>query len=152
MNKFVFGMAAMLAFAATASAQVTVSAPWIRATVPQQTSTGAFLRIEAAADARLVKVASPVAGIAEMHQMEMKGDMMRMQQVASIALPAGKVTQLASGGYHIMLLDLKRQLKAGETVALTLTFEDRLKKRSEVTLAVPVKPLTYISPGPAKAH
>ncbi|PWF48569.1 copper chaperone PCu(A)C [Massilia glaciei] len=152
MNKFVSGMAAMLALAgsAAAQAQVKLSAPWVRATVPQQSSTGAFLRIETTADARLVKVASPVAGIAEMHKMEMKGEMMRMYRVDGIALPAGKVTQLASGGHHIMLLDLKRQLKAGETVPLTLTFEDRQKKRSSVTLAVPVKPLTYVSP--AKAH
>ena len=51
--------------------------------------------------------------------MEMDGDMMKMQQVDGIDLPAGKGVNLASGGYHIMLIGLKRQLKAGEVVPLT---------------------------------
>jgi copper(I)-binding protein len=151
MKKSLSVLAVSLSISAGAAAQVTVSAPWVRATVPAQNSTGAFLVLQSASAARLVKVASPV-GVAELHQMEMKGDMMQMRRVDSIALAAGKPTVLASGGYHIMLMGLKRQLKAGEKVPLTLEVQDnKSKKRTTVALEATVQPLTYISPA-AKAH
>lgn len=127
-------------------AQVSATAPWIRATVPQQKSTGAFMQLQSARDARLVGVSSPVAGIAEIHKMEMDGQMMRMGPVDGIDLPAGQTVNLASGGYHIMLMDLKRQLKDGETVPLTLVVQDRNKKRQNVELRVLVKPIAYAAP------
>ncbi|WP_020654903.1 copper chaperone PCu(A)C [Massilia niastensis] len=130
-------------FSATACAQVTVSEPWIRATVPAQKSSGAFMQVQSATPARLVEVRTPVAGRAELHEMAMDGQTMRMRQVKEIELPAGKVVNLASGGYHVMLLDLKRQLKEGESVELTLVVQDAAQKRQEVKLAVPVKPLTH---------
>jgi periplasmic copper chaperone A len=75
--------------------------------------------------------------------MGMEGQTMRMQKVDGIDLPAGQTVNLASGGYHVMLFDLKRQLKDGEQVPLTLTFVGPDKKRENVTVQVPVKPLTY---------
>ncbi|MES2130007.1 MAG: copper chaperone PCu(A)C [Pseudomonadota bacterium] len=141
MNKFVFALLAALAL--PAHAQVSVASPWIRATVPAQKSTGAFLQITSAKDARLVGVSTPAAGIAELHQMESKGDMMRMHPVEAIELPAGKAVNMASGGYHVMLQDLKQQLKEGDTVVLTLVVEHKDKKRESVTVKVPVKPLTF---------
>jgi hypothetical protein len=92
---------------------------------------------------RLVEVQTPVAGRAEVHQMGMEGKTMRMQKVDGIDLPAGQTVNLASGGYHVMLSDLKQQLKEGEQVPLTLTFVGADKKRENVTVQVPVKPLTY---------
>jgi copper(I)-binding protein len=71
---------------------------------------------------------------------------MKMHAVDGIALPAGKPVNLASGGYHIMLFDLKRQLKEGETVPLTLVVEDARHKRADVNVNVPVKPLDYSAP------
>jgi copper(I)-binding protein len=56
---------------------------------------------------------------AELHQMAMEGQTMRMRAVDAIELPAGQAVNLASGGYHVMLFDLKRQLKEGETVPVT---------------------------------
>ena len=53
---------------------------------------------------------------------------------------------LASGGYHLMFFDLKRQLKEGETVPVTLVVQDAAKKRSSVTVEAQVKPLTYVAP------
>ena len=146
MKKQIFALIATITFAAGACAQVTVSQPWVRATVPQQTSTGAFMQLSSPTDARLVAVSTPAAGNAEIHKMAMEGQTMRMGLVDGIDLPAGKTVSLASGGYHIMLLDLKRQLKDGESIALTLVVEDKRKKRQNVTLTVPVKPLAYANP------
>lgn len=128
---------------ASAFAQVTVTEPWIRATVPQQKVTGAFMRLQSATPARLVAVQADVAGRAELHEMAMDGQTMRMRRLDSVELPAGKPVNLASGGYHIMLMDLKRQVKDGETVALTLTVQDGAGKRQDVKVQVPVKPLTH---------
>jgi copper(I)-binding protein len=149
MNKQIFAFAMSIAFAAGASAQVTVKDPWIRATVPAAKASGAFMQVQSAQDARLVEIRTPIAD-AELHQMEMKGDRMVMGHVEAIELPAGKPVALASGGYHVMLMQLKRQLKEGETVPLTLVIENKKdKKRSNVEVQVPVKPLNY---SPAGTH
>lgn len=131
---------------AQTSVNVSVTDPWVRATVPQQKSAGAFLRVQSSASARLVGVSSPVAGRAELHEMAMENNTMRMRQVDAIELPAGKPVDLMSGGYHVMFFDLKRQLKAGETVPLTLVVQDAAKKSSSVTVEAQVRPLTYVAP------
>ena len=135
--------------AAGAHAQVVVTAPWVRATVPAQNSTGAFMHLQSARPMRLVEVGSPAAATVEMHQMEMKNDIMRMQQVAGIELPAGKGVNLASSSYHVMLMGLKQQLIEGQTVSLTLVFQGADKKREKVTIKVPVKPIGFVSPAGA---
>lgn len=127
----------------SAFAQVSVSEPWIRATVPAQKVTGAFMRLQSPAPARLVGVQSEVAGRAELHEMAMEGQTMRMRRVEAIELPAGKPVNLASGGYHIMLMDLKRQVKEGESVELTLQVQDAAGKRQDVKVNVPVRPLAH---------
>lgn len=143
MKKFIL----LLAFVATSAfAQTTVSAPWVRATVPQQTSSGAFMQLTSPDDAKLVAVQSPLAGRVEIHEMQMQGETMRMRAVDSVALPAGKAVNLASGGYHVMLMDLKGQLKAGATAPLTLVIEHKGGKRETLNVSAPVKPLTFVSP------
>ena len=141
-RKFLMLAAASL-FTSAAFAQVTVTDAWIRATVPAQKTAGAFMQLRSPKATRLVEVQSPVAGRAEIHQMDMQGQTMRMQKVDGIDLPAGQPVNLSSGGYHVMLFDLKQQLKEGEQVPLTLTFAGADKKRENVTVQVPVKPLTY---------
>jgi len=141
-NKFIVLAAASLVTTA-AFAQVTVGDPWIRATVPAQKTAGAFMQLRSPKATRLVDVQSPVAGRAEVHQMAMEGQTMRMQKVDGIDLPAGQSVNLSSGGYHVMLFDLKQQLKEGQQVPLTLTFVGADGKRENVTVQVPVKPLTY---------
>ena len=64
----------------------------------------------------------------------------------AIDLPAGKAVPLAPGGYHVMLMGLKRQLKEGETVPLTLVVEHKGGKRENVEVQVAVRPLTYAPP------
>ncbi|WP_426171086.1 copper chaperone PCu(A)C [Pseudoduganella sp. R-34] len=146
MKKQFFAFAMSIAFAASAAAQVTVREPWIRATVPAAQATGAFMELVSKQDARLVEVRSPAAGIIEIHQMSMQGDRMMMSAVEGIDLPAGKPVALASGGYHIMMMDLKRQMKAGETVPMTLVIQGKGKKQETVQVQVPVKPLSYTAP------
>lgn len=141
-RKFLVLAAASL-FAHAASAQVAVTDPWIRATVPAQKTAGAFMQLRSPKATRLVEVQSPVAGRAEIHQMDMQGQTMRMQKVDGIDLPAGQPVNLSSGSYHVMLFDLKQQLKEGEQVPLTLVFTGVDRKRESLTVQVPVKPLTY---------
>lgn len=145
MSRLLSLLAATL-FSTGALAQVTILEPWVRATVPQQKAAGAFMRVQSATAARLVGVSTPAAGRAELHEMAMENNTMRMRQVDAIELPAGKPVNLASGGYHVMFFDLKRQLKEGETVPVTLVVEDAAKKKSSVTVEARVQPMSYVAP------
>jgi copper(I)-binding protein len=141
-----FAALATVCALASARADLSVTAPWVRATVPAQTSTGAFMRLQSASGTRLVAVSSPVAASVQLHQMAMQGEMMQMREVDGIDLPAGQGVNLASGSYHVMLIGLKRQLKAGETVDMTLQLQAKGKKRESVTVTLPVKPLGFVAP------
>ena len=132
----------LCASACLAQAQVSVKDAWIRATVPQQKATGAFMRLTAAKDARLVEVRSAVAEATELHAMSMTNDVMKMRAVAAIELPAGKPVELTPGGYHVMLLNLKAPVKEGQSVPLTLVLESRDGKREIVQVTATVRPLT----------
>ncbi len=107
----------------SAQAQVTVDRAWARTTVPQQMSSGAFMRITAQKDVRLTGVHSPLAGVVEVHEMKMDNGIMRMRPAGELPIKAGQSIELKSGGYHLMMMDLKQQLKAGEIVPLTLEFK-----------------------------
>ena len=123
------------------SAQVVVANPWVRGTVAGQKATGAFMELKSATDATLVSAASPVAKIVEVHEMKMDAGVMKMQAVDRLALPAGKAVELKPGGYHVMLMDLTQTLKEGDTVPVTLTFEDKAGKKQTVEVKAPVKAL-----------
>jgi copper(I)-binding protein len=150
MTRTLFVLLAAGLFSTSALAQVLVTDPWVRATVPAQKSAGAFMSVQSSANVRLVGVSTPAAGRAELHEMAMENNTMRMRQVDGIDLPAGKPVNLASGGYHVMFFDLKRQLKEGETVPVTLVVVDGAKKRSSVTVEAQVRPLTYVAPKAAE--
>lgn len=146
MKKYLFSALAFGLVAVAAQAQVSVTAPWVRATVPAQKSTGAFMHLQSVHAARLVGVSSPVATTVELHKMEMKGPVMKMGPVEGIDLPAGTGVNLASGGYHIMLTGLKKQLKEGDAVSLTLELVGKDAKRERLTVKVPVKPMSFVGP------
>lgn len=131
----------LLLAALPAMAQVTVSEAWVRGTVAQQKATGAFMTLSAAQDSRLVGASSPAAGMVEVHEMSMANDVMRMRQIDSLALPAGKPVKLMPGGFHLMLMQLQRPLADGDKVPLTLEFEDAKHVRSKVTVEAVVRPL-----------
>ncbi len=138
------------ALSTSAFAQVTVRDPWVRATVPQQKATGAFMQISAPAESRLVEARSSVAGVVEIHEMTMESNVMKMRAVPGIELPAGKPVDLKPGGYHVMLMDLKQQLKEGETVPITLVVEGKDKKRETIEVKAPVRQLNTAAGGTAK--
>jgi periplasmic copper chaperone A len=145
--------AALLAVATSAAAlpafaQVAVSDAWVRGTVAGQAATGAFMQLRSPTDAALVAAASPVAKVVEIHEMKMDGGVMKMAAIDRLALPAGKAVELKPGGYHVMLMDLKQPLKAGDTVPVTLTFEDKAGKKTTVEVKAPVKSLTA-APSPS---
>jgi copper(I)-binding protein len=98
----------------TASAEVVVSQPWVRATVPQQMATGAFMQLKSSQDSRLVAVATSAADRAEIHEMKMENQVMRMREIDGLPLPQGQEVALKPGGMHIMLMGLKKPLTEGE--------------------------------------
>ena len=140
MKRITLSLAALV-MAVAAQAQVSVKDAWVRATVPQQKATGAFMQLVSAKDARLVEARSPVAGVVEIHEMAMVDQVMKMRAVPALELPAGKAVELKPGGYHVMLLDLKGQVKDGDMVPLTLVVEGRDGKRQTLELKVPARPL-----------
>ncbi|MBS0508101.1 MAG: copper chaperone PCu(A)C [Proteobacteria bacterium] len=139
-------VACALLLAGAAQAQVQVQDAWVRATVPQQKATGAFMRLTAAQDTRLVSASSPVAGVTEVHEMKLVDNVMQMRAVPTLDLPAGQAVDLKPGGYHIMLLDLKQPVAQGASVPLTLVFEGKDGKRQTQELQAPVRALGAAAP------
>lgn len=137
--RYLMPMLALLA-ATTAHAQnLNVQNAWARATVQGQKATGAFMQITAPAASTLIGVSTPVAGVAEIHEMKMDGDVMRMRPLPKgLELPAGKAVQLKPGGYHLMLMDLKLPLQKDTTIPITLTLRDSKGVQSTQELRVPV--------------
>lgn len=153
--KFLFRTAIVTAsmLAAVAHAQVTVKDAWVRATVPQQKATGAFMQLQAAKDSKLVSASSPLTPAVEVHEMAMQDNVMKMRQVPSVELPAGKTVELKPGGYHVMLMDLKQQVKEGDSVPLTLVIEGKDGKRESVEVKAPVRALNAVAqPAGHNAH
>jgi copper(I)-binding protein len=94
---------------------------------------GALVALNAMAQAPAVKI-----GVAEIHEMKMEGDVMRMRAIAALDLPAGKSVALRPGGYHLMLMDLKQPLVKDTQVPVTLRFADAQGKTSEMQLSLPI--------------
>ena len=118
---------------------ISVTDAWTRATVQGQKATGAFMKITAKDNTKLVGVSSPVAGVAEVHEMKMDKDVMKMAALSNgLDLPAGKTVELKPGGYHVMLMDLKAPLAKDSTVPVTLTFQDAKGVKTQMDLKVPV--------------
>lgn len=134
-------MAASASYAQIIYTQVKVDDPWVRATVAQQTSTGAFMLLTAKSDSKLVGAASPVAEHVELHKMTMENDIMKMRQIPELALVASQPVALASGGYHIMLINIKKQIREGNVIPMTLTFEDQDGNRTQMQIQATARSL-----------
>jgi len=118
---------------------VEVQNAWARATVKGQMATGAFMTLTADAGAKLVGASSPVAGVAQVHEMKMEAGVMKMAELkGGLDLPAGKPVELKPGGYHVMLMDLKEPLTNGSTVPVTLIFKDAKGTEIKQELKLPV--------------
>lgn len=111
-------------FALPAWAQVSAEHPWTRATPPGAKTGAGFLQLKNAGAAdRVVGASSPVAGRVEMHITVREGDVMKMREVKGFDVPAKGSFELKPGGAHLMLMDLKRPIKKGEKVPLTLKLD-----------------------------
>jgi periplasmic copper chaperone A len=108
--------------------------------VSGQQGTGAFMKLTATESVQLVGVSTPLAGVAEVHEMKLVGEVMRMRALARLDLPAGQTVELKPGGYHLMLQDLKQPLPQGSTVPMTLRFRNAKGLESKLELNVPVAP------------
>jgi copper(I)-binding protein len=128
----------LLAAAAAAHAQVEARAAWVRGTVQGQTTAGAYMELTSGQGASLLAAESPAARSAEIHEMRMEGNVMRMRTVPRLELPPGKTVELKPGGYHMMLVDLKRPLKKGDLVPIRLKVElsDKTVKTIQIVAEV----------------
>ena len=102
-----------------------IEKPWARATAPGAAVGGGYLTVHnpgAAAD-RLVAASSPAAARMELHEMAMEKDVMKMREVKAMEVPAGGKLELKPGSYHLMFMQLKEGLTAGQTVKGTMIFE-----------------------------
>jgi copper(I)-binding protein len=135
------------AVSVAAAQPVDVRNAWVRAPAPGQKVAGAYMELTGRESLALVSVASPAAGRVELHGTTSEASVMRMRRVDKVELPAGKPVRLEPGGLHVMLMDLKRSLKPGDRVPLTLTFQRADSSRAPVTVDAEVRPAA-----PVPAH
>jgi periplasmic copper chaperone A len=100
--------------------------PFARATPPGAKTGGVFVTVEntGSQSDRLMSVSSPVAGVAELHEMSVDAGVMRMRGVAALEVKPGETLQLKPGGYHVMLSELRQPLKVGDRFPMTLKFQN----------------------------
>lgn len=134
--------AALLVSFASYAGDIEISGAWTRATAPGQDQAGVDLSITSKQPATLVGVSSLACKAVELHSMTSKDGMMRMREVKTIELPAGKRVNLSESGYHLMLNGLKAPLKEGEIVPLTLSIKVANHGVVKVEAKAEVKSLT----------
>src|SRR3954462_5493247 len=120
------GQAAMSGTATFKLGDLTVTSPWTRATPGGAKIAGGYLKISnnGATPDRFIGAKSDVADHAELHEMSMSDGVMKMRPLPNgLEIKPGETVELKSGGYHLMFMDLKQPLKAGESVHATLQFE-----------------------------
>ena len=132
--KFLFGiiMASIGAFVVTAadagdlSKDIFISKAWVQAMPPSQTTTAAYMSItnNSSQEAVLVSASSDIAGVTEIHQMSQMNGMMKMAMISNLHILAQGKVELSPGGFHIMLINLKKPVNKGDIVPITLHFQD----------------------------
>jgi hypothetical protein len=123
---------------AHAAAPVAVEGAWARVAVKGQDSSGAYMTITAREPLTLLGAETPAAGIVEIHQMLMQGDVMKMRAAGALPLAPGQPLKLGPGGYHFMLMDLKVPFTAGSQITMTLRFKDAKGQVQTLPVTVPV--------------
>lgn len=134
-------------FAHDAVAELQLDRAWVRASVPHQSTTAVYLRLTAIGrDVRVRGASTPVAGIAEIHRMKMDNEIARMEHADGIDLKAGESLELQPGGYHLMLMDLKAPLKAGQRVRIEFQYSEG-SRDATATVDAEVRALNAGPPG-----
>lgn len=136
------GALPQLAFSADSA--LTVVDPYVRLMPPSAPTSAAFMVITNAghADRQLVSAQSPAARTVELHNHVNEAGVMKMRQVPNIEIKAGGQAELKPGSYHLMLIDIKAPLKDGDTVPITLSFDDG----STMPIKAPVRKLQTAMP------
>jgi copper(I)-binding protein len=137
----IFACIFLAAASLAAQAQVTAKDAWVRATVPAQKTTGAFMTLTSSEDVKIVGASSPAAAKVELHASMSMGGVMQMHAMDSIALPTGKAVELKPGGMHVMLIGLKGQMKEGDKVPIALAVEKKGGARASVQVEATVRPI-----------
>ena len=125
--------------AQSAEAAVTITDAWVRENAPGQAVGAAYMTLKSPEESSLVFVESPAAGSVEIHSMIMNNNIMKMRKLDELPLKAGKPEKLAPGGFHLMLFDLKKQLKSGEKVDFKLCFRDKAGNITHQFVTAPIK-------------
>ena len=140
------GMAAQPAAETVTLGALKIEGAFSRATLPNAPVAGGFMTITntGETDDRLISATSEVAGHMEIHEMTMNGDVMQMRELADgLVIPAGETLTLKPGSFHLMFMQLKQPLVQGESVSVTLTFE----QAGTVTLPLPIGAINAKSHG-----
>ncbi len=132
-------MVSAAALAASAD-NVTVQEPYVRLAPPNAPATGAFMVIKnnGDKDVKVVKADNPVSKVTELHTHLNDGGVMRMRPVAAIDVKAKGDAVLQPGGLHVMMINLLTPLKEGDSVPITLTFDDGSSKKVDAKVVRPV--------------
>ncbi len=117
---------------------ISISEAWARASAPGQVVGAAYMSFTAQQAYRLDKVISPVAQSVEIHSMHMDQGVMRMRMLEKLDIPAKRKVTLAPGQTHLMLIDLKSPLQAGQKIELQLSFTAGDGSHQQQTIVVPV--------------
>ncbi len=121
-------------------AEVSISDAWVRENAPGQKIGAAYMTFKSPENSKLVYVEAPShAGFVEIHSMSMANGIMKMRMLEELSLEANKPVSLKPGSFHLMMMDLKKPLKAGEEVTFRLCFEDNNGKITDQHITVPVK-------------
>lgn len=123
--------------------EIMIHQPWARASLGNAPNSAAYMTLETAGEEpdRLVASSSPVAEQAALHIHVMDGGVARMRPVDAVEVAPGAPTVLAPGGLHIMLIGLRQKLAPGDSVPLTLVFE----QAGEITIEAPVRGMAGMS-------
>ena len=136
MKKFVLSIASI---AAVFGADIEIDGAYARASIPNVPNSAAFFVIKnnSDKDIAITSANSDIAEKNELHTHIKENQMMKMIKIEKLVVPAKSSLELKSGGDHVMLMGLKKELKAGDEISLKLSFSDGDKKK----IKVPVKDL-----------
>ena len=136
MKKFVLSI---VSIAAVFGADIEIEGAYARASIPNVPNSAAFFVIKnnSDKDIAITSANSDVAKKNELHTHIKENKMMKMMKIEKLVVPAKSSLELKSGGDHVMLMGLKKELKAGDEISLELSFSDGDKK----SIKVPVKDL-----------
>ena len=137
-----FSLAAPLAVAQSIKA----ANVWARATAPGQNTASVYFDLTSERDVALVAAGSSAAGRAELHAMVLDGGIMRMRPLARVDLPGGQTVRFTPNGMHLMLVDLKQPLKAGDNLPLVLSIQSSGSSRTTLKLKAQVRALDGSEP------